>query len=262
VVVPDPIVDQEPPATATPGFPGAHNTGVPDGTVLRSHRGDLTITTPGAVIDSLDIDGCVRVNAPRVKITRSRITCGGPHSIRVLDAGAGVVIEDSEIDGTAGEVTAAVCCSRYTLRRVDVHGVIDGPRVGTDTVIEDSWIHDLKRVPGSHNDALQTQGGDNIVIRGNNLQAYNARTGDPMNAALQVGALMRDLTNMVVENNLMNGGNYTISAGDGSSYRISNFVIRNNSFGRDFRYGIVKARSATTLWTGNAWLDNGISIRG
>jgi hypothetical protein len=44
---------------ATPGAvkPEAWNTGVPAGTVLRRHDGNLTVTTAGTVIDSLDVHG-------------------------------------------------------------------------------------------------------------------------------------------------------------------------------------------------------------
>jgi hypothetical protein len=256
---PDPVPPTSPPAA---GFPNASNTGVPAGVTLTPYTGPSRISADGTVIDRKEITSCLSIAADNVKITRSRIRCGGPHGIRVLGGSNGVVVEDTEIDGSGGTVTAAVCCSRYVLRRVDIHGVIDGPRLGSDTVVERSWIHDLKRVPGSHNDTLQILQGTNVVVRGNTLQAYRPATGDPMNAVLMVGALAGDLRNFVFEDNYVNGGNYTIYAGNGSKHQISNFVIRRNRFGRDFRYGVLSALSPTTVWEStNVWHDTGTPVR-
>ncbi len=45
--------------------------GVPAGTKLTVSEGNLTVTTPNAVLDSLDIRGFVQVNAPGVVIKNS-----------------------------------------------------------------------------------------------------------------------------------------------------------------------------------------------
>src|SRR6187399_1247908 len=55
------------------GRPGSTNTGVPAGTVLRKHSGDLTITTPGKIISGLGVYGNVIVNAKNVTIKNTRI---------------------------------------------------------------------------------------------------------------------------------------------------------------------------------------------
>jgi hypothetical protein len=266
--VPVPVPPQVPapapaPAPGSGAFPGAHNTGVPAGVTLTPFGLNRRVTTDNAVIDGKDIVGCLTIVADNVTITRSRIRCGGPHGIRVLDGFTNLVVEDSEIDGSSGEISAAVCCGNYTLRRVDIHDVMDGPRLGDNTVIEDSWIHDLKRVPGSHNDALQIQRGTNVTVRRNNLQAYNAVTKDPMNAVLMVGSLTGDVTNFRFEHNLVNGGNYTIFAGYGDvDYSMNDFVIRGNRFGRDFRYGLVRSLGGTTVWDAtNVWHDSGLPVR-
>src|SRR5262245_33381699 len=63
------------------GYPDETNTGVPAGTVLRIHQGTLEIRTPGAVVEDLDIRGCVRVMAPNVTIRRSKVTCTFAYAI-------------------------------------------------------------------------------------------------------------------------------------------------------------------------------------
>src|SRR5690606_25001792 len=84
-----------------------------------------------------------------------------------------------------------------------------------DLLLEDSYVHDLERQVGGHHDTIQIRNGDDIVIRGNNLQPYNDTIDFPMNSAIQIGTLVGDdqISNLLVTGNLMNGGNFTINGG-------------------------------------------------
>ncbi|MEH1013946.1 hypothetical protein V6U90_12665 [Micromonospora sp. CPCC 206060] len=242
-------------------WPGPTTTGVPAGTVLRA-SGSLNLVTPGQVISGLDITGCVAVRASNVIIRRSKITCNSTtYAIRVYAPAINLVVEDVEINGT-GRTSATVCCGEYTLRRVNIHNTIDGPRVGNRTNILDSWIHDLARVTGSHNDALQTTGASNIVIRHNRLDAYKPSTADPMNACLMIGSeIGPSVTNLLFENNYCNGGNYSI--GVRTDLVASNVRFRVNKFGRNYRYGIIsRPNQAGIIWerSTNVWFDNGLPV--
>jgi hypothetical protein len=247
-------------STPTPmsGLPGQENTGVPAGTTLRE-SGSLDLREPGEVVSNLNITGCVTVRARNVTIRNSRITCdSATFSIRTHDSASGLLVENVEINGM-GKNSAAVCCANYTLHRVNIHNVIDGPRLSADTSIVDSWIHDLARVPDSHNDTLQTTGGSNIVVRHNRLEPYDASTHDPLNACLMIGSTTSDsVTNLLVEENYCNGGNYSI--GVRNDLVASNIVIRGNRFGRDFRYGVIaRSDQAGITWDrgSNVWFDSG-----
>lgn len=168
-----------------------------------------------------------------------------------------MLVEDSEIDGS-GEVSAAVGFSGYTLRRLNIYNCIDGPRLASDTVMEDSWVHDLKRTSTSHNDTIQTTGGTNIVIRGNTLDVYNSGTDDVMNAALMMGSTTADtLTDVLVEGNYLNGGNYTLNIRPDTD--ANNIVIRGNRFGPDSRYGPVVRNGlpGVSFDDSNVWHSNG-----
>jgi hypothetical protein len=233
-------------ASAVPsGFPGPDNTGVPAGTRLRA-SGSITVTTDGQVLDSLDINGCVLVSAANVVIRKTRIRCGVTYGIRTLNA-RNLLVEDSEVDGM-GRIEVAVCCGDYTLRRVEITNATDGPRLGTNTVVEYSWIHHLKRLPGSHNDTLQTTGASNIVVRGNTLESYNPVTRDPMNACLMIGSTTGPIvSNLLFERNYCNGGNYSI--GIRTDLNAAGIRIRGNVFGRDHRYGVV----ARVTQSGISW---------
>lgn len=220
-------------------FPDASTTGVPEGVELEE-RGPLVVTEDGAVVDGLDIRGTVRVAADDVTIRNSRIRGDGRYAIEVESGYDGLLVEDVEIDGTDIE-SAAVCCSNYTLRRVDIHDVTEGPRAGSNVTIEDSYIHHMRRCrdrtfeEGCHIDAIQSTDGSDIVIRGNNLQAYNPETGITMNAAFMFGEDLGDLSDVLFEGNLVNGGNYAINGG-GSGTTDAEVEIRGNRFGRDFRH--------------------------
>jgi hypothetical protein len=226
-------------------FPSADTTGVPAGTSLR-RTGSLTVSTNGQVLSGLDIRGCVTVSASDVIIRKSRITCAGRFSIRTIGA-KNLVVEDVEIDG-GGVNTAAVCCSDYTLRRVEIRNIIDGPRLGDRTTVENSWIHQLVRVDGSHNDTLQTTGGSGIVIRGNRLDAYNASTDDPFNACLMIGSTTSPIVaDLSYERNYCNGGNYSIGIRQDLTAR--NVRLQANAYGRDHRYGVVvRQDQAGIIW--------------
>ena len=227
------------------------------GRYAASRSGPLDLTRNGQVINGLDIVGCVTVSAANVVIRNSRISCDGRYSIRTFNTARNLVVESSEIDGQGGN-EAAVCCGNYTLRRVEIRNVIDGPRLGDNVLIEDSWIHHLTRRPGSHNDTLQTTGATKIVVRNNRLDAYNPDTRDPMNACLMIGSTTAPLVaDLLYEGNYCNGGNYSI--GVRADLKARDLVFRNNTFGRDHRYGVIqKPGQAGLRWdrASNIYADN------
>lgn len=242
-----------------PEFPDASTTGVPDGVVLRD-VGSVTVSEDGAVIDALRVSGSVTVDADDVTIRRSLIRNNGLYAIRVLSGHRGLLVEDVEIDGAA-RGSAAVCCSGYTLRRVNVHDVTEGPRLGSDSAIYDSFIHSLHRCTGCHIDALQSTGGIGIVVEGNNLQAYNAETGDFMNAAFQFGTTQGPISDAIVRGNLMNGGNFTVNGGGGGTSDAT-VSFRDNRFGRDFRFGPIGNLGPNVSFDlSNVFHDTGSPVR-
>ncbi|MDQ4034005.1 MAG: carbohydrate-binding protein, partial [Actinomycetota bacterium] len=196
-------------------FPDSSTTGVPKSVEL-APSGSLTVSEDGAVVESRKITGTVTVKANDVVIRKTLIESDGLYAIKIMPGYRNLVVEDTEIDG-GGVGSAAVCCSNYSLLRVDIHDVTEGPRLGSNTAVEDSYIHHLHRCDSCHIDALQTTGGTDITIRRNNLQAYNPTTGYLMNAAYQFGTTQGPVTDVLVEDNFMNGGNYTVNGGGGGT---------------------------------------------
>jgi hypothetical protein len=228
--------------SSTAGWPGRETTGVPDGTDLEP-SGDLRITADGAVVDGLDIEGCVVVDASDVTIRNSRIRCADPDSanaVQITEGSRDFVMEDSEIDGL-GKADIGVGWNNYTLRRVDIHSTADGVRLGSNTVVEDSWIHDLVRQGTLHGDAIQSTSGGNILVRGNTLDAFNAADDDLNNSAIMLGTETGQqlLADARFEGNYLNGGNYTVNIrGDAN---LQDVVFADNVYGPDHRYGPVRA---------------------
>ncbi|GIG91780.1 glycoside hydrolase family protein [Plantactinospora endophytica] len=249
------------PPTPITYWPGPTTTGVPVGTALRN-SGSLSLRTAGQVVTGLNIVGCVTVSAANVQILRSRITCNSTtYSIRTLAGATNLLVQDVEINGMAKN-SASICCGDYTLRRGNVYNMIDGPRLANNTRIFDSYIHSLARIAGSHNDVLQSTGGNNIIVRHNTLLSYNPVTRDPFNSCLTIGSeTSPSLTNLTFEDNYCNGGNYSI----GISPRLvgSNILFRNNKYGRDYRFGVVSGwNRAGVIWerATNVYFDNGLPV--
>jgi hypothetical protein len=243
-------------STAAPsagGFPGPGNTGVPAGVSLTA-GGDLTVSRAGAVIDRRDLK-CLTIAASNVTVRRTRIRCGGYYPVRIANGARNVVLEDVEIDGLGSHAAIAIGTDNYTLRRADVHSVGDGPRMGDNSVVEDSWIHDLAAGGGSHNDGIQSTGGSNIKILHNRIEHPNAQT-----SCILIGANLDHVDDVLVQGNLLNGGNYTIYAGGKDGYRADNVRILGNRFGRDAVYGTHSIQS-NIVFSGNVWNDTGAPIR-
>jgi hypothetical protein len=198
----------------------------------------MTISTAGKVVSGLNVKGCINVTAANVVIRKSKIACtSGTYAVRTESGATNLLIEDVEIDG-GGQTSATVCCDNYTIRRANIYNTIDGPRLGSNTTVVDSWIHSLTRASGSHNDVLQTTGAVNIVVRHNRLEAYNPATNDPFNAAIMLGSTTGPVVrNLVFEGNYCNGGNYTV--GIRTDLNASGIVFRANAFGTNYRYGVV-----------------------
>lgn len=235
------------------GFPTSDTTGVPDGVTLRPST-DLDVWEPGAVLDGLDVQGCLTVHVPGVTVRNSRITCQDPtlRAVALVDA-PGFVMEDSEIvsDGSA---EVAIGWSGYTLRRVDVHGTQDGPRLGDDVSISDSYVHDLVRDPAVHTDALQSTSGSNVLVRHNTLDPRVQGSEDFLNSAVQLGTETgsRRLVNARFEQNFFNGGSYSVNVSCAAN--LENVVFDRNEFGHGNRYGAATAPSGVTF-TENRWFD-------
>jgi hypothetical protein len=238
----------ESPALCGRAKPGPDNTGVPKGTVLKP-SGSIRIETAGALIENLDIQGEIMVLADNVTIRNVRVQSGDYYPIRYFDNdNTGLLVEDSEIEGTSDDVTASLSFANYTARRLNIHGGADGFKADENVLIEDCWIHDLRNGPSQHNDGVQSTGGKGVTLRHNSISgASNAcvQTGDE-------GAATQDLT---VECNYLSGGGYALNIRGTGATRPVNTRVLNNIFARDSAYGPWTIDDPNPTVTGNTYED-------
>jgi hypothetical protein len=233
--------------------PGPDNTGVPAGTDL-TPSDSIRVTDDGAVVEDLDISGTITVLADDVTIRRVRITTGDYYPIRYFDDGnVGLVVEDSEIIGTSGNVTSAIAFRNYTARRLNIHGGADGLKADANVLIEDCWIHDLSNGNGEHNDGVQSTGGRGVTIRHNDISGAS-------NACVQTGDENAATEDLTIECNWLSGGGYTLNIRGVGGTRPRNTTVVDNRFGRDAAYGPWVIDDPNPTIRGNVYDDDGEPI--
>lgn len=269
---PSPTPTQTPSATATPPpgngeFPSAANTGVRPGTKLTKITGRVIIWNAGQVLENVEINGCVSLapGADNVIIRNVLIKTPDCRFMLLNDEGAkNLQVIDTEFDGmNNGQGDSAVGGYNYTLTRVNIHNTFDGAKLGSNVTIQDSYIHDLIVTDDSHNDGLQGLDGTNIVIRRNTIIAPDGST-----SAIILGVNGNDswrLNNILIDNNLLGGGAWTVYGGYQEGVdpldRVSNIRITNNKFTtRIFPKGgfygpITSVDPPAVTTSGNVWYD-------
>ena len=249
-----------PPAPSTgssplPAFPDASCTGVPAGTSLTTHNGSITVSTPGTVIDGLDVHGCVQIETTGVVIRNSRISCTGGYVV-YGHTNASFRIEDSEVD-CANTNGTAIGDTNITVLRVDVHGCENGFDADQNVDIEDSYIHDLYQSAVAHTDGLQSAIGSNLTLNHNTFYANDGTSAININN----NASGPRSSNTIVSNNLLAGGAFSLYCPIPST---QNFRVVDNHFSTKFypkvgAYGPWTDCSGESL-SGNVYQQSGAPV--
>jgi hypothetical protein len=259
-----------PGASARPTVkPDASNTGVPKGTALQVVNGDLVVKKSGTVVDGMDVHGFIVIRADKVTVKRS-IVRGRPteENGALIDANEseGTLIEDVEVDNKfANPYVDGVWGDTITIRRANIHGTVDGMKIGSDSRVESSFIHDLSYLAhdpnqdggDTHNDAIQILDGRHILITGNSLDP-----GKAGNAAIQVtqdDGAVRDLR---IEYNWADGGGCTFNFAHKVGARLT-VDAKSNLFGHHTEYkdcAVLLSSKTTLVGDGNVWADSGQAV--
>lgn len=257
---PNPVIKPKPQPKPKPG---GHRYGVPAGTKLAVHNGDLTITTPGTHIDGLDVRGFIRVKAPNVKITRTIVRGAKANkSIALIQTlHPGVVIEDVELNPSNPSVYIdGIKGHGFTARRVNIHRVVDTVLIhGDNSKILNSWLHDNAHFESdphqggkpSHDDGVQLVNGHNTVISGNRIEGAD-------NAAVMVAQDRGTISNLKITNNFLGGGGCTINISEKGKGSIPGISVVGNTFGtaRHHHCGIVSPQSTKLDVRDNTYEDD------
>lgn len=202
-----------PPTTTTPppapaAWPDASTTGVPAGTTLTS-SGGLAVTVDGTVIDGKDIRGGVAIRANNVTIKNSRIT--GTDSadwalVNIADGKTGTKLDRVEING--GGLASTGIYGSFTGTGLNIWNTENGATPDSNSILRDSWIHNLKASGDPHYDGIEIDGGgrNNILIEHNyiNMDELNST------ATVMLDNYFGPLSNVTVNNNKLIGGGWTV----------------------------------------------------
>ena len=266
---PSPTSTGEPPSSGG-DRPSEKNTGVPVGTKLTVHKGDITITKAGTVLDSLDVHGFIEVKAPNVTIKRSIVRGGAAMGFKGVvqnndPKATGLVLQDSEILPSSPTVwLTGVKGANFTMRRVHVHGgVVDGVMAsGNNVRVEDSYIHSLvyyaqdpTHSDGSHNDGVQVVGGTNITVTGNTIHV-----GTRENSVLQVTQDVAATRGLSFTGNWVDGGTCSVKLTEQGGSALGPVIVSGNHFGRSMSIAgcaVLRTKATTLTAVGNRWEDNG-----
>jgi hypothetical protein len=241
---------------AAVGFPDATNTGVSAGVSLTRHDGNLVINTPGVVIEGLDIRGYVSINADNVILRNCRVTTD--HHFGVGVSGRGVTVENCEINGQGAGSGATGIAGGGTFLRNDIFGFENGIMVTQDnTLIQDNYIHDLlDSGVGPHYDGIAIHGMsggiDNVTIRHNTVHNNHNQT-----SAIYIAPDLGSISNIVVDNNLLMGGGYTIHAGWTPGEPSVTGIQFTNNYLDGGAFGFANIVRISPVWQGNVDADSG-----
>ncbi|WP_436640912.1 right-handed parallel beta-helix repeat-containing protein [Microbaculum sp. FT89] len=222
------------------GWPGARNTGKRRGIKLKRTR-TRTITKDNTVIrgERIAPDGLV-IDAKNVRIRNSTIIkrSGGNGSgvIKILP-GASAKIIRTRLNGR-GATHAGIWYegARLVARGNNILGVNDGIFVwdANNFVIKGNYLHNFTENAGNgHVDGFQTEGASNGIIRHNTFNVTQDQT-----SAIAIWNGRRNSSDILVENNLLAGGGFTVYAQDYSpsednpqgGYSVTNIRFLNNKF--------------------------------
>jgi hypothetical protein len=229
-------------------FANAENTG-PTGPLapVDVGCGDYVVDTPGAVVKNLDIHGTlfIPVDGVTVRNVRVHTTC----NFVAVAVGNNTTLEDIEIDGDGTTDYGVTTGDGLVLRRADIHDAEDGLQTeASNLLIEDNWIHDLRAEGAPHFDGLQFEGGQAGIRIVHNTISIPDQTGT-VNINNRVGPI----SDVLVQNNLLVGGTYTIYVDDSlGSGPITDVTVNGNRFGsHTYGYWLVRTPNRSIIFAGN-----------
>ena len=244
-------------------FPDETTTGPPSGLSLTA-TGPITADTAGEVIEAVDVDGDITVTAADVTVRNCRITVSDAYWGVIIREEGSLTIEDCEIvgSGSSGQGIFNPYTRPLVVRRVDISAFADGVMTDVGEIV-DSYIHDLQGPPDSHHDGIQNGGGGPLTVRHNTI--LNPHDETSAIALFQDFGVPHDV---LVEDNLLAGGGYTVYGGAGSSGTPTNIQFIGNVFSRRIHdnggfWGPVAYWDGSgegNEWRDNVWEDTGDEV--
>jgi hypothetical protein len=226
--------------------PAYGNVGVPAGTTL-TPSGPITVTTPGAVINGLDVTASgggpgIAVEANNVTIENTRVTCGcrGQFAIDEPNGHSGLTIHDAEISGGNIYDGGGQGGALNTLTRVYMFNCNECVQYADK--ISDSYFMVNGVVSGAHYEAFYTS---DATVDFEHDTIFNPHE--------QTATVFFDVNggnggacdnNVTLNNSLLAGGGFLFYLCNGSSSAgASHSTVTNNRFARCTTHPVVTAAS-------------------
>jgi len=256
----DAAVTIPPPSPGDGSRPWAHNTGPSDPGAITPYTGPSTITTDGAVYENFSYTGRLTIDADNVTIRNFTIDGNGTlYALQVLPGATGFYAENGEIyDG--GSALIYDQGTNNTFKRLHIHdGNKDGMTMhGSGVLVEGCFVEKIGMGVNTHPDAVANgaTSSSNQTFRGNNFFVPYAGTpgwpGSPYESnAVFIFNDLGTYSNIVIDGNWINGGNYSI-------YCSTGMQVTNNLFGRDYNFGThTSHKGGSCAWSNNRWEDTG-----
>jgi hypothetical protein len=231
------------------GFPDPSNTGVTPGSPLATANGVVTLSSPGQVYQNKQLTGSLIIKAPNVTIRNVRLINTDPYyAIAVKNnddwdnSNANLTLDHVEINANGNPAIKGIAFNGFTARHVYFHNGADCAHFGVNVVIEDSYCvlgpdanNDGNPDSGNfcngpdHFDGYQSDGGDNITLRHNTIRNPCDQT-----SAILMSTNTSPIDHVVIDNNLVSGGGYTIYCGTDSGGVAGHETYTNNVTSREF----------------------------
>lgn len=247
-------------APASAGFPDASNTG-PSGTLTPS--GSVVTTSDGQIVEDLDVTGTIEVRHDNVVVRNCRVSFASQYGVYVpyelRDSVVGLQVDDTAIVGVGGARDACIpSYGQWTVSRCDLSGSFDGMKMGAGLTVQDSYIHGLHYVPGSHNDGIQIGDGAGIaILRNTIINPYN------QTSAILVKADFGAIDDVLIQGNLLAGGGYTVYGGvgygdlpDATNVRILDNAFSASVWDKGGFYFHSAYSAGVAEWSGNYWFED------
>ncbi|WP_156952374.1 Ig-like domain-containing protein [Bradyrhizobium sp. WSM1743] len=250
------------------GMPDATTAGVQPGVTLTAYNGPMTITTPGAVIENVIINGTLTVAADNVTIKNCIVQNFTNWGILDSNNAINTQVLNCTIDGTGSTQTTGLGVGGGTNSAIvgcDIKGMAVAINMFGSALVKDNYIHDLADTSSNpdarHFDGIRamTSGAD---IEHNTIMMPDQNGGT---AAVFINTEYPDapdpIDNLKVIDNLMTGdASYTVYVTRGAG-AVTNVTVENNYVERGM-YGYFNVDASpgltppTPTMSGNIEWDN------
>jgi hypothetical protein len=214
------------------GFPSSDNTGVVG---MRLPRRDRVDALSGMTISGIDIENTITgVTMPNVTFDHVKFTYTGAvdatFAMMNIQVGtSGTQFLNCDFDGNDSVERAIYGTTDVIVRRSNIHNTANGIEVSDHITATDNYIHDIFTPVGQiwHADGIQTANtASSLTVTHNTIFLTGAETG-AVNLVGRPPGSGDTLTDVLVDNNLMAGGSYTVYVGADVN---TNVRILNNKY--------------------------------